>query len=73
MHHLRIEARSLRVSGCALAAAYVAGRLERLLTLGYVSVVPCVLTLDQQDALHAHSSTAVMGNGMYAAHDEQVD
>jgi hypothetical protein len=59
---------------CVPAAAYVAERLERLLTLGYVSVVPQVMTVEPQDVSvrQPSASGVVIDNGMYATHDEQV-
>lgn len=57
---------------CGGAAAHVAERLERVLSLGYITVVPQVVQVPTEPVQHPDASAGTMGNGMYAAHDEPV-
>ncbi|BDA48675.1 hypothetical protein COCOBI_12-3570 [Coccomyxa sp. Obi] len=53
-------------------AAHVAERLERVLSLGYITVVPQVVQVPTEPVQQPDVSAATMGNGMYAAHDEPI-
>ncbi len=54
------------------AAAHVAERLERVLSLGYITVVPQVVQVPTEPVQQPDVGAGTMGNGMYAAHDEPV-
>lgn len=54
------------------AAAHVAERLERVLSLGYITVVPQVVQVPTEPVQQPDVSAGTIGNGMYAAHDEPV-
>jgi hypothetical protein len=61
--------------GCAcLQAAYVVERLERLFTVGYVSVVLQVMMVEPQDMSVGQPSASgvVIDDSMYAKNNEQV-
>lgn len=51
----------------------MAERLERVLSLGYVSVVPQVVQVPTEVPVpQPDASAGFIGNGMYAAQDEPV-
>ncbi len=43
-----------------------------MLSLGYITVVPQVVQLPTDPVQQPDASSGIIGNGMYAAHDEPV-